>query len=111
MASPYGTAVQTTPANYTGGSSTELKPGTPAVAEAVGQMQANLNVLHDLLGKLESRIDAVLRPVASTPSDASSRDPRVASPVVPLAGVLTDLNLSLITAHSRIFNLIDRVEL
>jgi hypothetical protein len=79
-----------------------------AIADQVGQLEKNLAILHELIGRVEGRLDAVLRPIGPEPVN---KPPERLNPTVPLAGAIADQNHGLMLAHGRLMSLIDRVEL
>jgi hypothetical protein len=102
MASPYG-QISKSP-EYIG---TEGRG--PAISDQLGMLGKNVEVLQEIISKLESRLDVVLRPAGPDRMDNKIMErPPIA---VPLAGVIADQNQALSVAHSRLHALIDRIEL
>lgn len=82
-------------------------PAEPRVLSALNRLQFVVGTTHDLVNALEARLSAVLRAVPPSKGDAASGQP---SCEVPLGDAMHGLSQSLEHAHSRLRDMLDRLE-
>ena len=94
--------------------SSARSPISPAKVEEIGlvtkevnDLSRNLNIIFELLDKLEARINPILRPSAPVGCDKTASGPMI----VPLANELKTQNDRLVSVRDRIIEIRDRVEL